>query len=317
MNLEAIVSFAVVAHVGAPPVPANLASDWSFDPVLLFAACLATFLYYRGLQRLWKPAGSKKTIPPWRADCFAAALAVTLVALVSPLDALSSALFSAHMVQHLLLITVAAPLFVLAAPAVPMVLGLPNGWRRRLLSRIRTPRARYLAQFLTRASVAFIVAVSVLWIWHIPTLYELALRNQVVHALEHSLLLGTATLFWLSVLPANHRRGLKSPTKLLVGVALLAGMAVQGTILGIAIAFSSQPWYPTYALTSSSWGLRPTVDQQIAGLIMWIPAGAIYILAALLILGYVIASPAEMPNGDKTLVSRGRTLDVVEGLEQA
>jgi putative membrane protein len=313
MNIETVVPVTVVAHVGPPPSPANLASSWTFDPVLLITLALATFLYYRGFMRLWERRRTNPAARRWQAECFAAALAVTLVALISPLDALSSALFSAHMVQHLLLIAIAAPLFVLAFPAAPFLVGLPHAWRRVVLRWSRRERLQRFSRFSTRPQVAFIVATSTLWLWHLPPLYELALRNQFVHAFEHVLLLSTALLFWLSVSPVDLRRPARSTGHLLAGVAFLAAMAIQGTVLGIAIAFSSQPWYPTYALTSRLWGLNPVTDQQIAGLIMWIPAGAIYIAAALFLLGFAIARPYEVSDSVDGLSRRSRILDVVEG----
>jgi putative membrane protein len=90
-------------------------------------------------------------------------------------------------------------------------------------------------------------------------------------------------------------------------------MTAQGTILGIAIAFSSVPWYPTYAFTSLAWGLSPTVDQQIAGLIMWIPASSIYVAAALVLLGIAIAGPSGVAQSESVSASRSQTLDVVKG----
>jgi cytochrome c oxidase assembly factor CtaG len=271
----------------------NLWSNWTFDPVLAGAMILAGWLYYRGVARLWsRPAAS--ALPPWRAECFAAGLAIVLVALISPLDALSSALFSAHMVQHLLLIAAAAPLLVLGRPCIPILAALPASVRRALIPRLRAPKFRSGLSQLCRPVIVWMVATATLWLWHMPWLYEAALRSAAVHATEHGLLLASAALFWFAVLPVGKRRD-RSAVSSRQGMAIIAlvAMALQGMLLGIALAFSRSPWYASYATTTAAWGLSPIEDQQIAGLIMWIPASAVYFAAALALIGRAIAGPGD------------------------
>jgi putative membrane protein len=210
-----------------------------------------------------------------------AALVALGLALLSPLDALSSALASAHMVQHLLLLLVAAPLLALSAPASAILRGSPlavrrasGRWRRRLglthgnLAVLRHPAAVWL------------LSVGVLWFWHAATPYDAALDNEPLHLLEHASFLVTAVLFWHAVI------GIRGAARVSggLGVLLVFAMAMQSVFLSALLTFARTPWYSGYATTTASWGLDPLADQQVAGVIMWIPAGGIYLTAALVLL---------------------------------
>ncbi len=267
-----------LAHAGSPPQPAQIWTIWSLDPSLLIPLLLAAWLYVRGLGRLWHAQAGMR-VRPAQALGFFAGLAIVFIALVSPLDGLSSALFSAHMVQHLLLFLIAAPLLMLGSPFLVWFWGLPLSWRRRLgaaWNRLPVRRIWYVA---TQPGVAWALAAITLWIWHAPVFYEAALRNQAIHSFEHLSLLGTAYVFWYVAL--RGRRG----ARLSYGAAIvfLFTAAAQCSIFGILITVSP-PWYPAYEVSTAAWSLTPAQDQQIAGLIMWIPAGAIYLLAALALL---------------------------------
>ena len=213
----------------------------------------------------------------WQAEAFFMGLAVIFVALVSPLDGLSSALFSAHMVQHLLLILVAAPLVVLGSPFAVWLYGLPLAWRRRLAAGWNRLHLQRVWRTLAAPVVAWLLAAAALWVWHVPVLYEAALRNQAIHSIEHLTLLGTAFAFWYVALPVHRRARLSYGAT----IVYLFTAAAQCGILGIIITVSPSPWYPSYELSALAWHLTPEQDQQISGLIMWIPAGGLYLLAAL------------------------------------
>jgi len=238
------------------------------EPSALVAVLLSGGLYWRGVRILWQRAGREHVIHTWQVVCFGGGLLSVLVALESPLDALSAQLFAAHMVQHLLLLVVAGPLVVLGAPLVPILWALPEPSRRVLggwflrISRVGRPGAAFAAH-----SIA-------LWAWHLPPLYDAALRNRGVHVLEHVSFLGTAVLFWWAVLYGG-RVGYQS------GVLYVFGLALESTVLGALLAFSPAPWYTAHAATTLGWGITPHDDQQVAGLIMWVPGGAIYLVAAL------------------------------------
>jgi putative membrane protein len=266
----------ILAHPGQPPAPHDLWGAWNLHPVLLGGFLLAAWAYWRG-----QTSGPRRPVDSWRARCFTVALVALGLALLSPLDALSNALASAHMVQHLLLLLVAAPLLALSAPSSAILRGSPlavrrasGRWRRQLglthgnLAVLRHPAAVWLLQ------------VGVLWFWHAATPYDAALDNEFLHLLEHASFLVTAVLFWHAVI------GIRGAARVSggLGVLLVFAMAMQSVFLSVLLTFARTPWYSGYATTTASWGLDPLTDQQVAGVIMWIPAGGIYLTAALVLL---------------------------------
>jgi cytochrome c oxidase assembly factor CtaG len=262
-------------HPGGPPHPHELWRAWHADPLVVGPLLLAGFAYALGLRRLWR-AGHGRGIPQWRARCFALGMAALVAALLSPIDALGEALFSAHMVQHLLLLVVAPPLLVLGAAGYAFVWALP--WRaRRGWSHVwhqRSPLRRAVRP-LHHPLVAWVLQAIALTVWHVPMLYDAAVRLAWVHALEHASFLGAALLFWSSVLePAPRLR----PA---FGAGLLGvfAAAMQGGALGALLTFGEQPWYAAHRETVAEWSLTAVQDQQIAGAIMWVPGGMAYVLA--------------------------------------
>jgi cytochrome c oxidase assembly factor CtaG len=266
----------VLAHPGQPPAPHDLWSAWNLHPVLLGGLLLTARAYWRG-----QTSGPRRPIDTWRARCFTAALVALGLALLSPLDALSGALASAHMVQHLLLLLVAAPLLALSAPSSAILRGSPlalrrasGRWRRRLglthgnLGVLRHPAAVWL------------LSVGVIWFWHAAAPYDATLDNQLLHVLEHASFLVTAVLFWQVVVGV--RGAARVPGGL--GVLLVFAMAMQSVFLAVLLTFARTPWYSGYAATTAPWGLDPLTDQRLAGVIMWIPAGGIYLVVALALL---------------------------------
>jgi putative membrane protein len=266
----------ILAHPGQPPAPHDLWGAWNLDPVLLGGLLLAAWAYRRG-----QTSGPRRPVDTWRVRCFTAALVALVLALLSPLDALSGALASAHMVQHLLLLLVAAPLLALSAPSSAILRGSPlavrrasGRWRRRLglthgnLGVLRHPAAVWL------------LSVGVLWFWHAAGPYGATLDNQLLHVLEHASFLVTAVLFWQVV------AGVRGAARVSGGLAVLLvfAMAMQSVFLSVLLTFARTPWYSGYAKTTASWGLDPLTDQRLAGVIMWIPAGGIYLAAALVLL---------------------------------
>jgi putative membrane protein len=252
--------------------------SWSWDPTVLIGIVLAVWAYTRGLGRLWARAGIGHGLPRWRALCFAGGLTTIVVALLSPFDALDSLLFSAHMIQHLVLILVAAPLLVLGAPGVPWLYALPMASRRALGHWWKGAAAvRGCWSAVTHPLVVWSLNVVVLFAWHLPGPYALALRYGAVHGVEHASFLGVSLLFWWTILdPAGQRR-------LGHGAAVLFvfTMGLPMGILGALLTFSPTLWYPTQEVNSALWHLTPLEDQQLAGLLMWIPSGIVYLLLAL------------------------------------
>ncbi len=255
--------------------PATLLRAWSFEPGVLLGVAAGAAAYAVGLRRLWRAAGVGRGIARWQAAAFALGLATILLALVSPLDALADTLFAAHMSQHLLLILVAPPLLLWGNPIVALLWALPRARRAALLAWWRASPLRHEWDAISHPAAAWTLHAATLLAWHVPPLFDAALRNDAVHALEHASFLGTALLFWWPVLhPAGRRR-------LGYGGALLYvfAMFMLGGGLGALLTFTSAVLY-AYGPGTGAWGLSPLQDQQLAGLIMWIPAGSIYVLAA-------------------------------------
>lgn len=267
---------AAAAHPGHPPAPGHLWTAWSAEPLVLLGIATAAGAYAWGIRALWRRAGRGRGIRRWEAAAFAGGLLALIVALVSPLDALGGALFSAHMVQHLTLILLAAPLLVLGRADRAFLWIFPREARRRigrwwLGSQVVRPAWRVL----TLPLVVWLLHAAALWIWHVASLYEAALRNDTVHSLEHASFIGTALLFWWVVLAGGHRR-------LDYGLAVMFVFTtmMHSGVLGALITFSSTAWYPGHTEGVALWGLTLLEDQQLAGLVMWIPASIVYLLTA-------------------------------------
>lgn len=263
-----------LAHAGQPPQPHDVWGAWHLDPVLLVGGAVAVALYARG--RAGRPTSARRG----RTAAFLGALSVLAIALVSPLDAMSSALASAHMVQHVLLVLVAAPLLALAAPGTTLLRGLPPA---AVHVGARTFRALgggpWVGRLVRQPAVVWLLHVATLWLWHAAGPYDAALANPALHALEHGSFLVTAVLLWRVVVGPRRARGSQG-----VGILLVFGMAMQSVLLSALLTFANDPWYAGYATTTSSWGLTPLDDQHLAGVIMWIPAGAVHVGTALALL---------------------------------
>jgi putative membrane protein len=196
------------------------------------------------------------------------------LALVSPLHSLGEVLFFAHMVQHEILMLAAAPLLVLSRPLVPMLRGLPMTWRKSFGQSLKRDGVQCFWRAVTQPWLTWWVHAAVLWLWHIPALFEGTLTNEWVHAAQHLSFLGSALLFWWSLFYARGRSGFGS------GMLYIFTTAVHTSLLGALLTLSPTPWYPAYSGTRI-WGITPVQDQQLGGLIMWIPAGVVYLGAGL------------------------------------
>ena len=226
-------------YCGSAPLPAELIARWNFDPVLIALVGLAAFAY----------VVRTRDLPPARRRCFAAAIGLFLILYVSPLCALGSALFSARVVHHVLIMVALAPLLVASLPGL----------------RLRAPGLGLLTA----------IQALLLWLWHAPPLYAWALSIDAAYWLmEIGLLLG-AVGFWAAIRRAS------APA----GVAALLATMVQMGLLGALITFAPGPIYAPHLLTTQAWGLTTLEDQQLAGLMMWAPVAWAYLAAALVRLG--------------------------------
>lgn len=236
-----------------------------------------------------KRRGSSKLVKPWRSVAYLAGLAVVAIALMSPIDVLSSQFFFMHMVQHLLLVMIAPPLLFVGDPMPIMIWGLPSGLRLEIGRWLRPEsRFRRTVRSLTTPGVVWFLFVATLVGWHDPRLYGLALESELVHDLEHLTFFGTAVLFWWHIIgsaPHIHKR--LSPG-VRIGYAL--SVVPPTALTGIAIAFASEPIYEYYMTVPRPGEMTVMQDQMLSGVIMWIPGSMMYIIAALILIAQIVRS---------------------------
>ena len=272
-------SLIVFAHLGEPLRPHDLWRAWTFDPVTVAALAISGWLYARGLARLWHAAGVGRGVRRRDAWAFGAGWTLLALALLSPLHALGGVLFSAHMTQHELLMTVATPLLVLGRPLIPFVWALSPKWRRITG---RWSGARPFARVwraLTHPASAFVLHGAAIWLWHVPSLYDATVESELMHAAQHVSFVATALLFWWVVLQPNAARG-----GVPASIGVLFGTVLHTGALGALLTLTSRLLYSAYAATTSPWGFRAIEDQQLGGLIMWVPGGLAYVVAALFLM---------------------------------
>jgi cytochrome c oxidase assembly factor CtaG len=266
------------AHDGKPPAPHDLWSSWSLEPVAILLLGLSLGLYVRGTRRVWRAAGRGRGTRSIDVMAFAAGWMVLALAILSPIHAVGSALLSAHMVQHELLIAIATPLLVLGRPVVPALWAVSPRVRARAGRMAHMAAIRGTWRWMSRPLNAAVIHGASIWVWHAPRPYEAAVRSPALHAAEHATFILTALLFWWAVL---HTRSSRARDGQAITAMFLT--ALHTGALGALLTFAGDLWYPTYAATTRPWGLSPLEDQQLAGLIMWIPGGGVYVLAGLLL----------------------------------
>lgn len=252
--------------------------DWSFNPPLVLVLDLAV-LYWLGDRRTVTPSRKLGAQRLQRA-AFYGALAVLLLALCSPIELLSEQLFWVHMVQHVLLLLVAAPLLVFSRPWIRLWRSLPLDTRRWLARGLsHGPRAaplRGLSRLLGGAGASFVLFSVVLLGWHVPALFDSTLRSGTLHALEHTLFFSTALLFWKQVIPSPPLRARLSSSQ---RVLYLVGAMVVSWVLAVVLALAPHPLYDHYAqLTSRPGGISAMADQQLAAGIMWVPGSVTFLI---------------------------------------
>ena len=253
-----------------------------FDPLTVMLLLLFGFFYFRGSRQLRQ----RDTLEPLqlqhRIMFFWIGWTTLVVALVSPVDTLGEVLFSAHMIQHELLMLIAAPLLILARPGSAIVLGA----KYLFIPLIRSvsgnsnsiaAKSRKLLSPLPAWTLHFIG----LWAWHIPALFNAGLSSNLMHTTQHISFMCIALVFWYSILRSDKHNSMTA-------VISLFTTAIHASVLGALLTFSPVIWYAPYTTTTQAWGLTPLEDQQLGGLIMWMPAGIAFIVAALIILAKVL-----------------------------
>jgi cytochrome c oxidase assembly factor CtaG len=284
--------------IAGPQNAHELIRAWSFEPGVIIPLVASAILYGRGILRLARISRGDRPRPERSARmkidmfCFGAGWLALAFALVSPIHPLGSVLFSAHMTQHEILMLVAAPLLVLGRPLVPFLSAFPKTFARTLAGWSKTAPWRITWRAISNPFVAWIIHAVVLWSWHLPALFQATLESELVHALQHASFLFSALLFWWAVIHGRQRA-------LGFGLAVLYMFttALHSGLLGALLTFANSVWYPAYAGRTIAWGLTPLEDQQLGGLIMWIPAGLVYIAAALaLFVGWLRESESRAVN---------------------
>jgi putative membrane protein len=274
-NIRALDS---IAHPEGPLLPHDLWVTWNLAPAIWIPILLTILIYAWGGHQVWQRAGRGHGITRRQWLSFVGAILMLALALVSPLDALSNELFSAHMVQHLILILAAAPLLVLSDFQLAFLWALP----RRHVQKMGNSVNQTKRSILPPPVLVWILFTATMWLWHASTLYQAALRNEAIHTLEHITFLFTAILFWWVLF--KHTRADHLHYGMTVPFLFLT--VLQSGILGALMTFTSQPWYSIYGNSAPNWGLSALQDQQLAGLIMWMPGGAVF---TLLTIGYFAA----------------------------
>jgi len=236
---------------------------WTFDPLVLAGLTTAVGLYTAGMLRMPRPQ-------PARAVAFYAGILTCALALLSPIDRASDVLFSAHMVQHELLMLVAAPLVVLAKPYATILWALPEAAR---------PHLRFTRAWntLTLPAVALGLHAAARIAWHVPALFDAALADERIHAFQHLTFFVTAVLFWSSLAYGRYGRFGYG-----VGVAFVFCTMLYTGLLAAVLTLGQHALY-AHAGPTLRWGLDPVEDQQRAGLLMWVPAAVVMTSIALAI----------------------------------
>ena len=264
--------FFIVAHQGHIH-EATITAERFWDATTAVVLILLAALYVRGAVLLWRRDAGRVTLRRWQAAGFAAGWIAATVALLSPLGRLSDVLFSAHMAQHEILMLISAPLMVIGRPFVVMMWALPAAWRTSIGHGIRRPALQSAWSALTGPLVVLVLHAVVLWAWHIPAMFEAALRNETIHVLQHLTFFVTAALFWWSLIHGRYGK-----VGYGAGVVYVFATAMHSQILGALLTFGQRIWYPTHAART---GARALEDQQLAGVVMWVPFGAIFVVIAL------------------------------------
>jgi putative membrane protein len=256
-------------HVIAAGSLANV--SWSWEPSIVLPLAVLLAVYTAGAFRR-----GNIHILRWRhASFYAGWLSLTL-ALVSPIHELGEQLFSAHMLQHEILILVSAPLISAAQPGATMLWAFAPVYRRNLGSWVRSAERSAPIHFVTRPLVAWLLEAAALWIWHVPAFYQATLTSDWIHATQHLSFFATAVLFWSALYGVG-----RSVMSYGAATFYVFGTAVHCSALGALLTFSAVLWYPAYQRTTQGWGLTPLQDQQLGGVIMWVPSGIVFIVVGL------------------------------------
>ncbi len=275
----------ILLHTGHEHLPlaenlADFLAYWDSAPYIVIPLLLAASVYLVGRWRLGRRS---RYAPPRKSRDFLyfAGLVALVLALLSPIDVYAGDLFFMHMIQHLLLMMIAPPLIQLADPMSRIMWAFPRGVRRRIGGTLNNAGVLRLAiQGVTAPVIAWLVFVFTIWVWHTPATYNAALSSEGIHLLEHLTMFGAALIFWWPVIgPAPVRSHMPHPLRFLYLFLAL----FQNIILGAILTFAQAPVYAYYDGTPAHWGITIAQDQQLGGVLMWIPGTMMYFTALALL----------------------------------
>ncbi len=284
-------------------------TTWEFRPVVLLFILLMGVLYLRGWLRLRRTVRNRRDngraqedvrdqseqgglqglATRWRLAAYIAGLIVLIISLLSGLDAYGTLLFWVHMVQHLLLLMVVPPLLWLGDPFIYSMWGLPRPLRLRMGGLFADPSPfRHVLQKVTSAGPAWLYVIAATWIWHDGKMYDLALRSEVVHDLEHlTFFVAGMIFFWHVVGSAPH---IHHTMSYIQRAAYAVSEVPANMFLGVSIAFAAQPLFAYYTTVPRVWGISVMDDQRVGGIIMWILGSMMYLMVALVLIAQFLRS---------------------------
>jgi len=255
---------------GLFPTPGTLWrwDNWSWELPIVIPLFILIIWYAIGAMRRGRQTGLGK-----HHLAFVAGWASLVFALMSPIHRLGDVLFSAHMLQHEILVLIAAPLCAASYPGVTLLYAILRKLRQPVGAWIGKIENHKLLIVIFSPLGAFLAHAAALWLWHIPALYEATLESDFIHALQHLSFFLSAVLFWSALYGVG-----RSTMQYGAGVLYVFGTAAHCSALGALLTFSSVVWYPIYADRTAVWHLSPLEDQQIGGLFMWVPSGVVFIV---------------------------------------
>ena len=254
-----------------PEMPSVWSEPWSWEPAIVLPLVTMLGVYAVGAFR----RGNMYALRRRHLSFFAGWLALFL-ALTSPIHELGEQLFSAHMLQHEILILLSAPLISAAHPGATCLWAFAPRHRSGLGGWVHRIEKTQAVRFFTKPLSAWLLEAIALWIWHVPFLYQATLRSDWIHAAQHLSFFLTAVLFWSALYGVG-----RSVMGYGAATIYVFGTAVHCSALGALLTFSTVLWYPVYATTTARWGLTPLEDQQLGGVLMWVPSAVVFIAIGL------------------------------------
>jgi putative membrane protein len=291
--MHRVIAFVLVL-AGAPSAEAHHApASPGASPFEVWLGCLlliGAVLYARGIFRLWRKAGAGRGIRRLELLSFALGWASLAIALLSPIDSVAEHSFAIHMVQHEVLMVVAAPLIVLGRPLETFAWGVPAPVRRAATAVARSSSVQELWHPATSPLGAWTLHALALWIWHVPVLFALALTSFGWHVAQHICFFASALAFWWSVFAGRSR------TAGSWSIVSLFTTMLHTSALGALLTFAPSAWYPQGG--APAFGLTALEDQQLGGLVMWVPGGLVYMIAGLALVRRWLSAPRVLRLGE-------------------